>query len=24
MDRGVLESTVFPGLKMEAAPGLIL
>jgi uncharacterized protein (DUF1501 family) len=24
MDRGMLETTVFPGLKMEAAPGLIL
>ena len=24
LDRGLLERTVFPGLKMEAAPGLIL
>jgi uncharacterized protein (DUF1501 family) len=24
LNRGVLESTVFPGLRMEAAPGLIL
>ena len=24
LDRGLLEGTVFPGLKMEAAPGLIL
>ena len=24
LDRGLLERTVFPGLKMESAPGLIL